>query len=429
LPEARLEVKEAEGGTVAESIIMPKLAMAMQEGTVVEWLAQEGEWVEKGREVMTIETEKVAYQCEAPASGFLHVVAEAGQTVPVFEAVALLALTTEELARLQSAEPAMEAVAESATAPPAPAEAPPERQAQGGRISISPIAKKLAQQHDLDISTIAGTGPGGRIVKGDVETALAQREAATVPPPPGEEGDGRQVKATIPLAGMRKAIADHMHRSLAAAAQMSTVGEIDMTEMIRLRERLLQKEEELGVRVSFTDLFLLVLARAVQHVPIVNSSLMGDEIRIWEDINIGVAVALERGEYESGLIVPVLKNVDRMPLIEISRTLKDLTARATSNRLTLEDVGGGTITLSNIGVFARGWTASTPIINQPESVIVQPGAIADRPVAVDGQVVVRPVMTMSITFDHRVVDGVPIARFYNKMAELMENPALLHLQD
>ena len=422
---------------MAESIIMPKLAMAMQEGTVVEYLAGAGEWVEKGQQVMTVETEKVAYECEAPASGYLHIVVETGQTVPVFEAVALLAASREELAQLSAglsqpaAQPAPETTVASLPAAGAaeaveagePGEARP---AKRGRLKISPIAKKMAVTHDLDVTEIAGTGPGGRIVKADVERALAERESAAATPP-AEIADGRRVRATVPLQGMRKAIADHMHHSLAVSAQMSTMGEIDMTEMIRLREMLLRKEEEIGVRISYTDLFVLVLAKAVHYVPIVNASLIGDEIRIWQDVNVGVAVALERGEYETGLIVPVIKNAGHKSLLEISRAVKDLTARARSGSLTPEDVDAGTITLSNAGMVAQRWMVSTPILNQPETVIVQPGAIVDRPVAVEGQLQVRPVMTMNITSDHRVLDGVPITRFFNKIAELIENPALLHL--
>ncbi|MFC2031154.1 dihydrolipoamide acetyltransferase family protein [Chloroflexota bacterium] len=428
---------------MAEAIIMPKLAMAMQEGTVVEYLAREGAWVEKGAPVMTVETEKVTYECEAPAAGYLHILVAAGETVPVFDEVGLLADTEGELAQLATGRPlasqpdpaslpskaskASTASTASALVTPTAVEARPANQ---GRPKISPIAKKMARQHDLDVSQIAGTGPGGRIVKGDVERALAGREGAAqvqTVVTPVDTLDGRRVRATVPLQGMRKAIAQHMHRSLAVSAQMSTMGEIDMTELIRLREILLRKEEETGVRISFTDLYVLVLAKAVNHVPIVNSSLVGEEIKIWQDVNVGVAVALQRGEYESGLIVPVVKNADHKSLIEISRAVKELTARARSGELTPEDVDAGTITLSNAGMIAQRWMVSTPILNQPETVIVQPGAIVERPVVVDGELQVRPMMTMSITSDHRVLDGVPVTRFFNRIAELIENPALLHL--
>jgi pyruvate dehydrogenase E2 component (dihydrolipoamide acetyltransferase)/2-oxoglutarate dehydrogenase E2 component (dihydrolipoamide succinyltransferase) len=435
---------------------MPKLAMGQTEGTVVEWLAKEGDWVEKGQQVMVVETEKVAYETEAPASGFFHRVIELNVTVPVLETVALLAETEEELADLQASAPdsaAEPASVEVAAPVPAPAEVAAEAvpaampaaraeteaalpvpggpaRTRSGKIKISPVARKYARHHDLDISLLTGSGPGGRIVKRDVDQALAEREAAPVAPAlawTGEVVAGKRVKATLPLKGMRRAIAEHMQHSLAASAQLTFMGEIDMTEMIRLRKTLLQKEEELGLRLTFTDLFVYVLIRAIQHVPIVNASLLGDEIKIWEDINIGIAVALELNEYETGLIVPVVKNADRLTLTEIGRTIRDLTARARDGRLVPGEASGGTITLSNAGAFYSGWAMTTPILNQPEVALVQPGGIFDKPVVRDGQVVVRPIMTLCITYDHRVLDGIPMTRFYNKIKELLENPAFLHL--
>jgi pyruvate dehydrogenase E2 component (dihydrolipoyllysine-residue acetyltransferase) len=205
------------------------------------------------------------------------------------------------------------------------------------------------------------------------------------------------------------------------------MGEVDMTEMIRLRETLLQREADLGVRIAYTDLFVLVLAKAVQQVPIVNSSLVGDQIVIWEDINVGVAVALDLGQYESGLIVPVVQQADRKSLVQISHAVGELTQRAKKGKLEPEDVSGGTITLSNAGAYYPGWVVTTPILNQPQAMIVQPGGIFDKPIARDGQVVVRPVMTLSLTYDHRILDGVPVARFYTRLQELIEQPAFLLL--
>jgi pyruvate dehydrogenase E2 component (dihydrolipoamide acetyltransferase)/2-oxoglutarate dehydrogenase E2 component (dihydrolipoamide succinyltransferase) len=398
----------------------------------------------------------VAYETEAPASGFFHRVVDLNVTVPVLETVALLAETAEELAGMQASGPesAAEPSAEEVAAPePAPVEVAPAAmptavpaavaetvsalpvpegpaRTRSGKIKISPVARKFARHHDLDISTLTGSGPGGRIVKRDVDRALAERDAAPAVPElawSGEVVAGKRVKATLPMKGMRRVIAEHMQHSLAASAQLTFMGEIDMTEMIRLRKTLLQKEEELGLRLTFTDLFVYVLARAIRHVPIVNASLLGDEIKIWEDINIGVAVALELNEYETGLIVPVVKNADRLTLTEIGRTIRDLTARARKGKLAPGEASSGTITLSNAGAFYSGWAMTTPILNQPEVTLVQPGGIFDKPVARDGQVAIRPIMTLCITYDHRVLDGIPMTRFYNKIKELLENPAFLHL--
>jgi pyruvate/2-oxoglutarate dehydrogenase complex dihydrolipoamide acyltransferase (E2) component len=410
---------------------MPKLAMAMQEGQVVEWLFEEGAWVEKGRPVMVVETEKVTHECESPASGYLHRLVEPGVTVPVFQPVALLAATEAELRGLKQAA--------TASAPPAGETAPvgarPASTGKKERVNASPIARELAAKYGLELAAIQGSGPGGRITKEDVEKAFAGVKLGTgqmISAPsfaaaPQGVFQGRKAKSVIPLQGMRKTISDRMHRSLALAAQLSVMGEVDMSETVQLRQQLLAREAELGVRITYTDLMVLAMAKAVSQVPLVNASLVGDEIWIWEDINIGVAVALEKGPNESGLIVPVVKNADKKSLVEISKTVRDLAERAKNGTLTAEEVTGGTITLSNAGMFAEGWGFSTPILNYPEVIIVQPGRICDRPAVRDGSLVVRPLMSLSITHDHRVLDGVPVAHFYNKLKELLENPATLDL--
>ena len=414
---------------MAEEILMPKLAMAMKQGKVIEWKAGEGQRIEKGQIVMVIETEKVTYECEAPASGFLHIIAELDKAIPVNDAVALLAETEAELAELQTAQPAPveaaakaapeEAVAATAASTPGPV--------KKGKVRISPAAKKMAVTHNLDFTNVTGSGPGGRIVKKDIIQALETGLPEAAPPAEVERYEGKKVKKTIALRGMRQAIAEHMVHSLSVAAQLTLSGEIDMTEMIKLRKSLLQKEEIVGLRISHTDLLVYALTKAVKLVPIVNSSVVDNEIKIWEDINIAVAVSLEVDEAESGLIVPVVKDAGNKSLLEISRSIKDLAGRARNGQLTADDMADGTLTLSNTGVFAPGWTVSTPIINQPQSVIVLTGGIFEKPMAVNGEVVVRPMMTTSITFDHRVMDGAPIHTFLSKFKAFIEQPELLHL--
>ncbi|MBW2369127.1 MAG: 2-oxo acid dehydrogenase subunit E2 [Deltaproteobacteria bacterium] len=414
---------------------MPKLAMAMQQGTVMEWKANEGDSIEKGQAVLVIETEKVSYDCEAPENGLLHILVQPDTTVDVYTSIALIAETEEELVQLQQAGAPPVAPAQPVKAPE---EAPVADTATGAdgrkKVKISPLAKKMARQNNLDITRITGTGPGGRIGKKDVlnaiEAAAAPAPATPAPAAPdwsGDVVDGKRVKATVPVRGMRKAIGEHMIRSLAVSAQLSSMAEVDMTEMIKLRKSLLTKEDEAGVRISYTDLLILAMVKAVQHVPMVNSTLIGDEIKIWEDINVSIAVALEMGEYESGLIVPVLRNCEKKSLVEISRGVKDLGRRARSGELLPEDLSGGTITISNTGMLVTGWGVSTPILNQPQAMLLQPGGIFEKPVAIDGQVVVRPVMTTSVTWDHRILDGAPIGKFMAKLMELIRNPEYLHL--
>ncbi len=229
--------------------------------------------------------------------------------------------------------------------------------------------------------------------------------------------DGRRVKATRPLAGMRRMIADHMLRSLATAAQLTDMGEIDMAEMVKLRQSLVSQEQALGTRITYTSLVILAVSRVLKNHPLVNASIMDNEIKFWEDVNISVAVALDEG-----LIVPVIRNADKKSLVEIDQELKSLTAKARERRLKPDEVKGGTFTVTNVGSVAGGWRLGTPIINQPESAILATGTITDRPAVVNKQVVVRPIMTFSLTYDHRLIDGATAAKFLNDVIALLEHP-------
>lgn len=406
-------------------VAIPKLGMAMTEATLVEWKVGEGARVERGDVILTIETEKTNWDVEALASGYLHIVVEADATVPVGRVVGLIAETEEELAALASEPPR-----ELYTAAPEPEAAAPERpepdQApratrRRGEIKISPLARRLAAEHGLDPATIDGTGPEGRIVREDVERAIAAQAAGTRPPAAAAAvHEGKRVAATIPLKGMRRTIAEHMQRSLAVSAQLTYMGETEMTAVVEFRRRLAAD----GLRVTYTDILVLALARALRDIPIMNASVVGDEIKIWDDVNIGVAVALERG-LEGGLIVPVVRNADQKSLADISRELASLVERARAGRLLPDDVSGGTFTLTNLGTVSGGWVFGTPIINQPQAAVMGTGAVTDRPVVRDGQVVVRPMLPYSLTFDHRVIDGAPAAQFAARFSELLETPERL----
>ena len=410
---------------MAKEIVIPKLGMSMKDAKVVEWKAGEGERVEEKQTVMVIETAKVTYEVAAPASGFLHILVSPGTVVPVAGLTGLLAETQEELAKLQAERPAAPAAAapkEAAGAAAAPAGAE-----RGERVKISPAAKKMAEVHGLDVSRIRGTGPEGRIVKEDVERALQEKEAApaqAAAAPSGESIDGKRVKTTLPVRGMRQAIAEHMQRSLAVSAQLTSMGEIDMTEAIKLRSALLEKESVIGTRITYTDIFVFAIAKALRTNPIVNSSLIGDEVVVWEDINIGVAVALDDG-LAGGLIVPVVRNADQKSLTQISLEIRSVAEKARTGKLMPDDLGGGTFTLTNLGAFGGGYGFGTPIINQPQSAIFGTGPISERPVVRDGQIVIRPIMTFSFTFDHRVIDGAPAGKFVGTLVQLLESPQLL----
>jgi len=435
---------------MAIEVIMPKVSMGQTEGQVVEWLVREGEWVEKGQPLLVIETEKVAQECESIGSGYLVPASTLGEIYPCGTVIGYLAETKEEIPQIReqvqqagpksaaASEPAsIEQAAAAPSAPetavaPTPAQVPlpiPSPRTESRTVRISPVAKRKAKAHNLDYSRIKGSGPGGRIIMRDIDEALEKgvRLAAPTDIWSGEVYEGLRVKASIPIQGMRKAISEHVSYSHQVVAELNISIEVDMTETIRLREKLLEKEEEIGTRITYNDIFLFCVAKATKRVPIINSSLIGNEIKIWEDINVSNAIALELDEYVSGLITPVIKNADQKSLTEISKLSRELIQKARESRLTGDDLSGGTITLSNIGTYAPGWTTTTPIINQPQAFIVQPGAIVERPVAIDGKVAIRPIMTVSVTFDHRIMDGVPPLKWLRIFKELLENPEYLHL--
>jgi len=409
---------------MAAYIAIPKLGMTMTEATLVEWKVKEGDRVEKGDVVLGIQTEKVKWDVEAAASGYVHILVEEDVTAPVGRVVGLIAETVKELEALQK-EPAKEIFTTAPEAAPAPGVAAvPLAAATAGKlegIRISPLARKMAEEHGIDPSTVTGTGPGGRIVREDIEKAIEARKKEAVP---AEAYAGKTVKTTIPLKGIRRTIAEHMHRSLSVAAQLTTMGEIDVTEVTKLRNTLREQEGDTGARVTYTDILVVAVAKALRDNPIINSSVIENEIVIWEDINVGVAVALEEG-LEGGLIVPVVRNADQKSLTEISLETRALVEKARSGKLMPDDVTGGTFTLTNLGAVGGGWGFGTPIINQPQSAILGTGSITDRPVVRDGQIVIRPIMTYSLTFDHRAIDGAPAAKFAARITELLENASHL----
>jgi pyruvate dehydrogenase E2 component (dihydrolipoamide acetyltransferase) len=392
---------------LATKVIVPKLGMSTEPIALVEWKAREGDRVEKGSIVLVVETEKIRHDIEAEASGFLHILVEAGKEAPIGSAAGLIVATKEELEALKKGAGAVAA----AEVTEAPAEAEKEH------ILISPVARRMAEEHMIDITKVAGSGPEGRIVKEDIEKEIAEK---AVPPVTADVYQGRKVKSKIPLTGMRKAIADHMHRSLSISAQLTVMGELDVAELVKLRKKLLEQEEKLGVRITYTDLMIAAVAKLLKEYPMVNASLIGNEIIQWEDINVSVAVAME-----DGLIVPVVKNADQKSLVEISKAVKTIAKKARDRTLASEEVQGGTFTISNLGAMGGGYRFETVIINQPESAILGTGGITDRPMVREGKIVIQPIMTYYLTYDHRVFTGAVAAAFINSLAELLKAPESL----
>lgn len=385
-------------------IIMPKIGLSNKPLTIVEWKFKEGDLVKKGDIVVTVETEKIRYDVEAPIDGYLHIIAKEKQEVEIGSAIGVLTETIKEYEESKSITLNKQEQSPQEVFISKKSESAKEKEE---RIKISPIARKLAEEHMVDITQIKGSGPDGRIVKEDIEAFLENKETSY---------DGRKIKEVIPFTGTRKAIAEHMHASLSNSAQITLMGEIDAYELVNLREQLLNKESELGLRITYTDLIVYFISRVLKDFSLINSSIIDNEIKVWEDINIGVAVALE-----DGLIVPVIKNADKKTLIEISKNLKELSAKARERKLEISDVKGSTFSLTNLGAFGGGYRFETVIINQPESAILGTGGIVDRPVVINKQIVVRPIMTYYLTYDHRVVDGALAAKFINKVKEVLEN--------
>ena len=399
---------------MASKITVPKLGMGTAPVTLVEWVVKEGDWVNKGQVVLIVETEKIRHDVPAKAAGFIHIIGKEGVDAPIGSAAALLAETEAELAELQK-----EGAPEAAVAGEEPAEkaAAVPKAASGvrreGRVAISPAARKLAVANSVDIATVEGTGPNGRIVREDIERAIAGGAPAG-----GGGYDGREVEKTIPLSGTRQAIAEHMVRSLTVAAQLTGMGEIDAGNLMDLYKKLKKESEKTGKKITYTALIIAAVAKALRENPMVNASIVGNEIKVWKNINIGVAVTLE-----DGLIVPVIKDADEKSLVEISDDLRAMTDKARKRELSGDDVRGGTFTISNLGALGQGWRFDTIIINQPEAAILGIGGITDRPAVRDGQIVIRPIMTYSFTYDHRVVDGALAAQFMTSLINELNKPA------
>ena len=442
---------------MAKVIVMPKLGLTMTEGTVSKWLKHEGDTVKEGEGLFEVETDKLTNTIEASVSGvLLKIVAAEGAEVPCLKPVAVIGEPGEDYAALLGgaapAEPKAGAEAPAAPAAPAPARAP------GERVLASPAAKKLAKSLGIDISLVSGTGPKGRITEEDVKNY----KPAGAAPSPMPEDSGPKVKASplaakvaadigvelkdipahgrvlaadilaavqgagtgpapaapreeaVPMNGMRKAIANNMLNSHMTSPTVTFNLGIDMTELKRLREQL--KSDD--VKVSYTDLLVKIVAKALTEFPLLNCSVDGNKIIYKHYVNMGVAVALD-----NGLVVPNVRDADKKTLSEISAEVKELAAKAREGRLPMDALSGGTFTITNLGMY--GIESFSPIINQPEVAILGVNTMEDKVVVVNGEICVRPIMNLSLTADHRVVDGSVAAQFLQRIKKLMENPALL----
>lgn len=390
---------------MAQHVRMPRLSQDMTQGRVVEWLKREGESVQEGEPLLTIETDKAEVEVQAPGTGVLRrVLVDPGAEVEVGAPLAILGSTEEDIQALliaASQPPArpMSPPSEGASSsPPGVAAARPAPALPGKKQPVSPAARRVARELGVDLSQVAGTGAGGLVTEADVR-ASASRQA---PAPPGTPANVE----VIPLTAMRRRIAERLSLSRRTAADVTTVVDVDMTEVAGLRK---------GSGRSYTAYVAWATAQSLREFPILNASLDGERILVKKDIHLGVAVALE-----SGLVVPVIRTADRKSVAEISREIEELAERARDGKLGPEELTGSTFTITNSGAFGSLWF--TPIINQPEVAILGMGKVADTPAVREGQIVVGKVMYLCLSYDHRVVDGAPAVQFLQAVKRRLEQP-------
>ena len=391
---------------MAIQVLMPKIGLTMTEGKIVEWKKKEGERVEKGEILFVFETEKVAFEVEASQSGFLaKILAQVDEIIPIGGVVGLLIEKEGEEVEVTPKKPDVihEDIEKRVL------EVRPDRT---DRIRATPMAKKIAKERGLDLKNVVGSGIGGRIKREDVEATLDQKSSEQVLP---QIAEGKLVK----ISGMRRIIAQKMLASKVETAQTYMTTSVDTSKILESREKLTPIIEKMaGVHLTITDILMKVTASAITLHPIINTRWTPEGIIWFDAIHMGMAMALEEG-----LIVPVIWDIGKKSLSETAKARAALIEKGKVGRLTPDEMKGSTFTLSSLGMF--GLEEFTAIINQPESAILAVGAILDKPVVINKEVVIRPMMKLTLSYDHRVIDGAKAAQFMKTLRELMEEPILV----
>lgn len=431
---------------MAVEVLMPKMGMTMEEGTILKWLKQVGDQVVKGEVILEIQTDKVKMEVEAISDGVLvEILAAEGSVVPVNKPIAYIGKAGETVAEAEkpvsetesSSDETPEEVSipdpvktisssdrEKSKATPAAKRMAAEKginlqnispgSADGmirvddlDAVKATPLAQKIACDQDIDLSAVEGSGAHGKITKKDI---LSDSSIIS------DQGDQGSI---TPLVGLRKVIAERMSLSWHEAPHASISLEVDMTAMVKLRAEILQDmEKKIGKKVSYNHMLIKVVARALKDNPAINARFIDNGIDYSEDVNIGVAVAAEEG-----LIVPVLHNADQLTVEDIVLNTDGLIEKARKGELVLNELEGGTFTISNLGMF--GITKFGPIINPPEVGILGAGKIVESPLVENGSIVIKPIMSLSLSFDHRAADGAQAALFLSRVKDLMESPVKL----
>jgi pyruvate dehydrogenase E2 component (dihydrolipoamide acetyltransferase) len=358
-------------------VVMPRLSLTMKEGTVGTWYKKEGDNVEKGEPLVEVFSEKATYDLEAPASGILRkILVQENDEASVDAVLAVITAPDESFSE-----------AEISVEMPKPVEGAEKR------VLASPAAKRLAREHEIGLTLVKGSGPEGRIVEEDVRRFI--EETSGILP---------RIKEVIPLSGYRKTSAERVSTSFRTAPHSTVVMEVDVSKAIASHDK---------TEVSYTAILMKAVAKSLAEYSIINSTLEGNEIKIFEDVNVGVAVATE-----DGLVVPVIHNADKKALEEIDAAIKELTEKARQGKLAKEDLTGGTFTITNLGMY--GVEFFIPIINPPEAAILAVGRVVEKPVVIDGKIEIKPMMMLSLSYDHRIVDGAPASEFLRKAKEKLE---------
>ncbi|MCK5574376.1 MAG: 2-oxoglutarate dehydrogenase complex dihydrolipoyllysine-residue succinyltransferase [Sphingomonadales bacterium] len=399
---------------MAEEIKVPALGESITEATIGRWLKKVGDPVAADEAIVELETDKVAMEVPSHVSGVItELVAAEGETVEVGAVIAKVDMNA--TASAPAAAPA--AASTPAPAAAAPTAAAPAPASTGGTAQpLSPAVRKLIEEYALDASKIAGTGKDGRIVKADVMAAVSAGTAVAAPASAGMAPLGPR-EERVPMTRLRKRIAERLKDAQNTAAMLTTYNEVDMTQVMRARAQYRDLfEKKHGIRLGFMSFFVKACCLALKEIPSVNAEIDGDDIVYKNHYDIGVAVSAP-----TGLMVPVVRDADQMGFSDVEKTISGLGKKARDGKMGLDDLQGGTFTISNGGVF--GSLMSSPILNPPQSAILGMHKIQDRPMAINGEVVIRPMMYLALSYDHRIIDGREAVTFLVRVKEYLEDPS------
>ena len=399
---------------MANEVKLPRLGQGMESGTIVKWLKHEGDRVEKGEPLYELDTDKVTQEVEADFSGVLLKIAVAEGEVPVGDTIAVIGEEGEEVPQVEAPAAAVAAAPQPEPEPAEVAVAAPVQaiQSDGGRVKASPLARRIARERGIELGALTGTGPEGRIVAEDVERAVAQPSLA----PPAAPAPSGQVEVE-PLSSIRRTVARRLTEAWEAPAFQISMS-ADMTRAQELHARLAELAKEGEPRPTLTDILTKACAAALMRHRAVNARYTGEAIERHPNADVGIAVAIP-----DGLVVPIIRAAERRTIAEIAAARADIVARARDGKLRQDDLDGGTFTISNLGMF--GVEQFVAVLNPPQAAILAVGAVEDRAVAREGEVAIRPLMTMTLTCDHRALDGAVASDFLRTVKAYLEEPGLM----